>query len=96
VQASDRLSFQVSVKNSGDSQETQVRVTLTIKQSPVVKKEQVIDVINPSETKVVTFSDLGPPSFETRVTLTVSVDPVQGETNTSNNTADYQVIFTLG
>src|ERR671931_449440 len=34
VKASDRLSFQVLVKNSGESQETQVEVTLTIQKSP--------------------------------------------------------------
>jgi hypothetical protein len=96
VQASDRLSFQVAVRNSGDSQETQVRVSLTIKQTPVLRKEQVIDVINPGETKTVVFSDLGPPNFGTRVTVSVSVEPVTGETNTGNNTADYPVIFTLG
>jgi len=98
VQASDRLSFQVAVRNSGDSQETQVRVSLTIKQTPILRKEQVIDVINPDETKTVTFdmSDLGPPNFGTRVTVSVSVEPVTGETNTGNNTADYPVIFTLG
>ena len=77
VQASDRLSFQGAVKNSGDSQETQVRVSLTIKQTPVLRKEQVIDVINPGETKTVVFSDLGPPNFGTRVTVSVSVEPVR-------------------
>jgi hypothetical protein len=96
VQASDRLSFQVLVKNSGDSQETQVVVSLTIKQNPVVRKTKTIDVINPDETKTVVFSSLGPPNFGTRVTITVNVEPVSGESNTANNTAEYPVIFTLG
>jgi len=96
VQASQNLSFQVSVRNSGDFQETQVRVTLTIKQSPVVRKEQVISVINVGETKTLTFSNLGPPNFGTRVTVQVNVDPVSGETNTSNNSYEYPVIFSLG
>jgi len=96
VQASDRLSFQVNVKNSGESQETQVVVNLIIKQNPPVRKQQVIDVISPGETKTVTFKDLGPPNFGTRVTVQVTVQPVSGESNTGNNSYEYPVIFTLG
>jgi hypothetical protein len=97
VKASDRLSFQVLVKNSGESQETQVKVTLTIQQSPEpIRREQTIDLINPGETKTVVFRNLGPPSFGTRTTVKVNVEPVTGEKNTSNNTAEYPVIFTLG
>ena len=97
VKASDRLSFQVLVKNSGESQETQVKVTLTIQQSPQpIRREQIIDLINPGETKTVVFRNLGPPSFGTRTTVKVNVEPVTGEQNTSNNTAEYPVIFTLG
>ncbi len=97
VKASDNLSFQVLVKNSGESQETQVKVTLTIQQSPEpIRREQVIDLINPGETKTVIFKELGPPSFGTRTTVKVNVEPVAHETNTSNNTAEYPVIFTLG
>jgi CARDB len=97
VKASDQLSFQVLVKNSGESQETQVKVTLTIQQSPQpIRREQTIDLINPGETKTVVFRDLGSPSFGTRTTLKVNVEPVTGETNTSNNTAEYPVIYTLG
>jgi hypothetical protein len=97
VKASDRLSFQVLVKNSGESQETQVKVSLTIQQSPQpIRREQIIDLINPGETKTVVFRNLGPPSFGTRTTVKVNVEPVTGEQNTSNNTAEYPVIFTLG
>jgi hypothetical protein len=97
VKASDRLSFQVLVKNSGESQETQVEVTLTIQQSPQpIRRKQVIDLINPGETKTVVFRNLGPPSFGTRTTVKVSIEPVAGESNTANNTASYPVIFTLG
>ncbi|HVD66832.1 MAG TPA: hypothetical protein VNB65_08045, partial [Gaiellaceae bacterium] len=77
-------------------QETQVVVTLTIKQNPVQRKQETIDIINPGETKTLTFSDLGPPNFESRVIVQVNVEPVSGESNTSNNTAEYPVVFTLG
>jgi hypothetical protein len=97
VKASDRLSFQVLVKNSGASQETQVKVSLTVQQSPQpIRREATIDIINPGETKTVVFRDLGTFSFGTRTTVKVNVEPVTGETNTSNNTAEYPVIFTLG
>ena len=33
--------------------------------------------------------------FGEQTTVKVDVDPVPGETNTSNNTAEYPVIFTL-
>jgi hypothetical protein len=96
VKASERLSFQVQILNSGDSQETQVQVTFTIQQSPTpIRKRATIAIINPQETKTVTFRDLGTVQFATRTTVKVNVEPVQGETNTGNNTAEYPVIFTL-
>jgi hypothetical protein len=96
VRASERLAFQVQILNSGDSQETQVQVTFTIQQSPTpIRKRATIAIINPQETKTVTFRDLGTVQFATRTTVKVNVEPVQGETNTGNNTAEYPVIFTL-
>ena len=95
IQATSDLAFEVLIQNSGDSQETQVKVTLTVLQDPQIKKQQTIDVINPGETKTVTFSNFGELSFGTSTTLQVSIEPVQGETNTGNNTAEYPVIFTL-
>lgn len=96
VRASERLTFQVLVENSGENQETQVPVTLTIQQDPVIRKRQVIDRINPGQTKVVSFTDFGTINFTARTTLKVIIEPVAGEQNTSNNTAEYSVIFTLG
>ena len=95
IKAVEDLSFQVLVQNSGDSQETQVPVRLVIQQDPVIRKEKVIDLINPGETKTVTFSGFGQLSFSTRTTLKVTVEPVSGEQNTGNNSAQYNVIFTL-
>jgi hypothetical protein len=97
VQASDRLAFEVIVENSGDNQETQIKVTLTIQQSPEpIRKESQIDAINPGDSKSVVFRDLGQVSFGPRTVLRVTVDPVPGEENTNNNTAEYVVIFTFG
>jgi CARDB len=93
IESSSELRFEVLVQNSGDSQETRVQVRLVIQQDPLIEKQQVIDVINPGETKTVTFRDFGELSFATSTILKVSIEPVQGETNTSNNTAEYPVIF---
>ncbi|MEX2421080.1 MAG: hypothetical protein WD670_04610, partial [Actinomycetota bacterium] len=96
IVATDRLAIQVLVTNSGDFQETQVRVTLTIQQSPQpINKEATIDVINKGQTKTVTFRDFSNVTFAARTNLQVAISPVDGETNTANNTAEYPVIFTL-
>jgi hypothetical protein len=96
INVTPRLAFQVSVKNSGDSQETQVVVTLTIKQDPVIRRTQTIEVISPDETRTVTFQDIPAPNFGSPVKVQVSVEPVSGETNTSNNSYEYPVIFSIG
>jgi CARDB len=97
VQASDRLAFEVLVENSGQSQETQVKVNLTIQQSPEpIREEATIDAINPGDTKSVVFRSLDQVSFGPRTILKVTVEPVPGEENTNNNTAEYVVIFTFG
>ncbi len=97
VQVSTGLAFEVQVKNSGDNQETQVRVNLVIQQSPEsIRREQTIDIINPGDTKTVTFRDLSGLAFGPRTIMKVTVEPVPGEENTNNNTAEYVVIFTLG
>jgi len=96
VEVSEDLAFQVVVENSGSSQETQVKVTLLIRQQPRITKEQVIDVINPGETQRVTFSGFDNLAFSTQTTMLVTVEPVPGEQNSNNNSAEFPIIFTLG
>ena len=95
VIASDELAFQVLVRNSGDFQETQVEVTLTILQAEPITKTATIPLVNTGESKVATFSDFTNITFATSTTLKVTVEPVAGEQKTDNNTAEYPVIFTL-
>jgi hypothetical protein len=93
---SDDLAFDVTVENSGESQETQVKVRLTIEQSPApIKQEQTIQSINPGETKIVTFTKFGTPQFTTRTIVRVVVEPVPGESNKANNSAEYVCFFTI-
>jgi CARDB protein len=97
VEASERLAFEVAVRNSGDSQETQVEVTLTVQGgTQPIKRTQTIAIIDPGKTKSVVFRDLGTLPFGTRTTVRVNVLPVEGEQNTSNNTVEYPVIFSFG
>ena len=54
-----------------------------------------VGVIDPGETKTVTFSDFPDFPFGENTTVQVSVEPVPGETRTDNNSAEYPVVFTL-
>jgi hypothetical protein len=93
---STNMTFQLTVKNSGDSQESSIPVTLKIVQSSggTIVKRATIDFISPGETKPVTFGgDFSKITFAAPATVKVEVQPVPGETNTSNNSADYPVIF---
>jgi hypothetical protein len=96
VTATTDLAFAVTIKDSGDSQEVGIKVTLTVQQNPPIVKTKTIDVINPGQEKTVTFSNLGEVKFARKENVLVDVQPVRGEKITSNNKATYPVIFSLG
>lgn len=96
VHISTELAFVVGVKDGGDSQEVQIQVTLTIPTQPnPIVKTATIAVLDPGETKSVTFKDFStlPPGEPLRVK--VDVKPVKGEQNTSNNTVEYPILTTI-
>jgi len=97
ITASTDLAFQVVLTDSGDFQEFNVAVTLTILRSPdpiVLKKR--IDVINAGETKKVTFTNINLTRlFGVPTTIKVDIAPVPGEKTTTNNSAEYKVIFSV-
>lgn len=96
IKVSTQLAFEVGVEDTGDSQEVRIKVTLTIpKQPEPIVKTATIPVIDPGETKAVTMRVGALVPFGEQISIKVDVDPVQGETNTTNNTAEYPVIFTL-
>jgi hypothetical protein len=96
IKVSTQLAFEVGVEDTGDSQEVRVKVTLTIpKQPDAIVKTSTIPIIDPGETKVVTFQVGALVPFGEQIRIRVDVDPVQGETNTQNNSYEYPVIFTL-
>jgi outer membrane murein-binding lipoprotein Lpp len=97
ITASTDLAFQVVVSDSGAFQEFNVGVTLTIQKSPkpiVLRKK--IDVINAGESKTVTFTNIDLTGlFGLPTTVKVDVEPVPGEKTTTNNSAEYKVIFSV-
>jgi uncharacterized membrane protein len=91
------LSIEVTVENSGDSQEANIPVTLRIVQSgvPDVVKKATIGFISPGEQRTVSFTNFPAPSFQSPAQIKVEVQPVPNESNTSNNSADYPVLFSI-
>jgi hypothetical protein len=97
VEASEDLGFAVTIEDTGCSQEVRVVVTLTVQKQPEpIVKKQTVPLINPGEQQTVTFRKIGQVPFATRTSIKIEVAPVKGETRTSNNTAEYPVIFSLG
>jgi len=90
------LSFQVTVEDSGDSQEANIPVTVQIVQGKgTIKRTATIGFINPGEQKTVSLTNFGAVDFSTPATVKVEVQPVEGEKKIDNNSADYKVLFSL-
>jgi hypothetical protein len=81
----------VEVQNSGDSEESNVTVTVNVGGSTL---QLPIPRIGPGETQVVKFQLAGsiPPSGQ-QTTIDVTIQPVPGEQATSNNSSTYTVTF---
>ena len=96
ILVTDELAFEVGVEDTGDSQEVQIKVTLTIPKTPEpIVQTRTIPLIDPGETKAVTFRVGTLVPFGETVRVQVDVEPVPGETNTNNNSFEYPVIFSL-
>ena len=99
VKVSTNLAFVATVKDSGNSEETGVKVDLTITAgSTKIKRTQKIQAISANQQQSVTFTSFNLPSsaFGNKATVEVAVEKVPGETKLSNNSASYTVFFTLG
>jgi len=92
-----QMAFQVTVKNTGNSQVFSVPVKLTIEQPKGgnITKTAKIDFLNPGDETSLTFRNFSNVTPATPLTIKVEVQPVAGETKTDNNSADYPVIFTV-
>jgi hypothetical protein len=100
IKVTSSLSFVVTVENSGNFQEPNVVVNLTISAGgKPIKKQEKIPLILPAQRQTVTFSgtssDLPTTAYGNQSTVKVEVAPVAGEIFTTNNSATYTVLFTL-
>jgi hypothetical protein len=100
ITATPNLSFVVTVQDSGNAQEVNIAVTMTLKKDgggKAIVQTKKIAVINPAQKKTVTFSGINTSGyFAVKSHLDIDVKPVPGETRTDNNRASYPVIFSLG
>jgi hypothetical protein len=101
VVLSQSLAFKATFEDSGNFSEVNIPVTLTIAVggSTVYSKKQVVPSIGSKQQQTVTFSNLQLPNasslFGHSASVSVDVGKVAGETNTGNNSATYQVFFSL-
>jgi len=99
VKVSAGLTFVATVEDSGNFNEVDVPVTLTITVGKkTITKRQEIALIQPAHQATVSFGNFQLPTnaFGAKATITVNVGAVAGEINTSNNKYSYTVFFTLG
>ncbi|HXY79966.1 MAG TPA: hypothetical protein VEH55_01235 [Gaiellaceae bacterium] len=99
VKVSAGLTFVATVEDSGNFNEVNVPVTLTIAVGKkTILKRHEIPLIQPAQTTTVSFGNFQLPTdaFGAKATITVNVGAVAGEVNTSNNRYSYTVFFTLG
>jgi hypothetical protein len=97
INVSANMSFQVTVKNSGNVQVFSVPVKLTIQQSKGgnIVKTAKIGFLNTGDQTTLTFRNFPQVNFASAATIKIEVSPVAGETKTDNNSADYPVIFSV-
>jgi hypothetical protein len=100
IKVTSALAFIVTVENSGNFQEPNVVVNLTVNAGgKPIKKQEKIQLILPAQRQTVNFngisSELPTTAYGNPVTIKVEVAPVAGEIFTTNNSATYTVLFTL-
>jgi len=100
ITATPSLAFAVTVEDSGDAQEVNIVVTMTLKKDgggKAIVQTKKISVINPGQKKTVSFTGINTSGyFAVKSHLDIDVKPVAGETRVDNNRASYPVIFSLG
>lgn len=94
VPAGGRLSFDVKVQNQGESDETDVAVSIAITNGQRINVDQTIPRITAGQEETVSIPIPDTPSTEAVSTVTVAVAPVPGEGTRENNRIEYQVAFT--
>jgi len=96
IPLTNQLAFDVKVQNQGQSEETDVGVSLTIQNSKKIAVNQTIARIAAGATETVSIPLTQKPATGAVGTMTVNVAPVPGEGTKDNNKASYQVVFAGG
>jgi hypothetical protein len=95
VRAQRGLSFDVQVQNQGQNDEKNVIVKVTVSGAGTpIAVEQPISTLKAGATATASVPLPTLPPTGRPVTIAVSVSPVAGEKNTTNNKQTYQAIFT--
>jgi len=94
VPVSGRVSFDVKVQNQGESDETDIAVSIAITNGKRITVDQTIPRIAAGQEETVSIPIPETPSTEAVSTATVAVAPVPGEGTRENNRIQYQVAFT--
>jgi hypothetical protein len=87
---SDSQELDIDIQNSGDSDETGIRVTATLAGTTLNGQLQALSA---GETGTIKIPLTTKPAPGTDATLEVVVQPVPGEQLTDNNTSTYTVVF---
>lgn len=99
VYVSADLVFRVTIQDTGNYQEMNIPVTLTVSvgKTTVVTKQETVPAVQAGQQASVSFGNLQltPNAFGHQATVAVKVAAVPGEQQTTNNSASYPVFFSL-
>jgi CARDB protein len=96
IAASAQLAFDVTVQNQGESEETDVGVSVRVGNGREISVDQTISRIDAGDTQTVSIPLGRDPPTGSVTEVTVEVAPVPGERVRENNEATYEVVFTEG
>jgi hypothetical protein len=94
IALADGLSFEAEVQNQGESEETDVGVSLSITDGKKINVDQTIPSIAPGDSQTVSIPLSQKPTTGAVNRMTVEVAAVPGEKVKDNNKATYQIVFT--
>jgi hypothetical protein len=95
VPISGDLTFTVTFQNQGDNDEFDIPVTVALSGGPgkPINARKTVDTVASGATATVNIALPSKPTAGEVYTVKVSVTPVPGEKNTTNNSATYSVLF---
>ena len=94
VPVADRMTFDVTVQNQGESDETDVAVSISITDGKDINVEQTIPRIAAGQEETISIPISEQPDTQGVSNVAVEIAPVPGEGTRDNNNARYEVAFT--